>query len=123
MTGRVRLFSYGTLRDPAVQDALFGRRVAEDADALIGYRLDWIDITDDTVVGLSGSNRHVILHRTGDVSDRIEGAALDLSEAELAVADDYETDAYVRIEVALESGIAAFVYVDPGSVAERVSLG
>jgi hypothetical protein len=40
-----------------------------------------------------------------------------LTEEELRATDDYETDAYARTEVALESGRRAFVYVDASTVA------
>ena len=40
------LFSYGTLRDPGVQAAVFGRAVACTDDALPGFRVDQVAITD-----------------------------------------------------------------------------
>jgi len=115
MSEATPLFSYGTLRDPQVQQALFGRRVAESPDALVGYALDWVEIADDGVVALSGASRHSILRRSGDPADRIEGAVLALTEAELALADEYEADAYVRVEEVMASGISAFVYVEASS--------
>ena len=36
-----------------------------------------------------------------------------LSETELAATDAYEADGYARVEVTLESGARAFVYVGP----------
>jgi hypothetical protein len=39
---------------------------------------------------------------------------LHLSDAELAIADDYEADDYARIAVTLESGNDAFVYAAAG---------
>jgi hypothetical protein len=109
----VSLFSYGTLRDPAVQRALFGRTLEEQADALVGFALETVAIGDERVVGLSGKATHLILRRSGNAADRIEGAVLTLTEAELATADAYETDAYVRIAAPLASGRTAFVYVAP----------
>lgn len=112
MTGEeLWLFSYGTLRLADVQQALFDRRLREEADALPGYRLDTIEIADQTVVGLSGSATHLIVRATGDAADRIEGAALAIIAADLPAADAYETDAYRRVEVTLASGRRAFVYV------------
>ena len=38
---------------------------------------------------------------------------LELTAAELAATDAYEVDAYARVEVTLDSGTRAFVYVGP----------
>jgi hypothetical protein len=105
-----RVFSYGTLRQPEVQLALYGREVPTVADSLPGYRLDWLTITDAAVIAASGSDRHPILRR-GASTDEVPGAALELSEAELAATDAYEVDDYVRVAVVLSSGREAFVYV------------
>lgn len=110
MDADVWLFSYGTLRQAEVQRALFGREVACVVDALAGFRLARVRITDPAVIATSGSDEHPMLVR-GDADDRIEGAALRLSAAELAAADAYEVDDYVRVAVTLASGRAAFAYV------------
>jgi gamma-glutamylcyclotransferase (GGCT)/AIG2-like uncharacterized protein YtfP len=104
------LFSYGTLRQPEVQTALFGRSVPTVEDALPGYRLDWLLITDPDVIATSGSDRHPIL-RPGEDGDAVPGVRLELSDAELAQADAYEVDDYVRAPVTLASGTDAWVYV------------
>lgn len=104
------VFSYGTLRQPEVQARLYGREVPTTPDALPGYRIAWITITDPEVIDASGSDRHPILV-AGDASDRVEGAALELTDADLAATDDYEVDDYHRELVQLESGRAAWVYL------------
>ena len=43
------LFSYGTLRQPDVQLANYGRLLAGEADTLRGYRLIPVEITDPAV--------------------------------------------------------------------------
>lgn len=106
-----RLFSYGTLRQPAVQLANFGRRLAGAADAVLGYRLASVAIDDPEVVAESGASVHPIMVATGDPADRIAGTVFLLSEAELAAADAYEVDAYVRVAVPLASGGEAWAYV------------
>lgn len=108
--GQVHLFTYGTLRDPAVQRALFGRRVPGAADALSGFRLGTVTIRDPDVVATSGSEVHLCVDETGDPADRVEGMVLSLSEAELAIADGYETADYKRVAVTLASGRDAFLY-------------
>jgi gamma-glutamylcyclotransferase (GGCT)/AIG2-like uncharacterized protein YtfP len=105
-----RVFSYGTLRQSDVQRALYGREVPTVADALPGFRLDWLVITDAEVIATSGSDRHPIL-RAGGPDDRVEGAYLELSDGDLEATDAYEVDDYVRRVVTLASGVRAFVYV------------
>ena len=55
------LFSYGTLRLAEVQRSTFGRELDGRPDAIVGYDLDYVTITDPDVVAVSGSDRHPIL--------------------------------------------------------------
>ena len=105
-----RLFSYGTLRQPEVREALFGRPLPTTPDSLPGYRLEWLLITDAAVIAESGSDRHPIL-RNGDVTDSVPGACLGLNKHELLAADAYEVDDYARTSLTLASGVDAWVYV------------
>ena len=102
--------TYGTLRDPQVQRALFGRLVPGEADALPGFKLGTVTIRDPAVIATSGIETHLCVDESGDPADRIEGLVLSLTEAELAVADAYETADYQRVTVVLASGAAAFLY-------------
>jgi gamma-glutamylcyclotransferase (GGCT)/AIG2-like uncharacterized protein YtfP len=111
MTAPVLLFSYGTLRQKAVQLANYGRELDGAPDALVGYRLQALVISDPRVVELSGKAVHNIACATGNPADRIEGVVFELSREELESTDAYEVDAYARVEVILESGRNAFVYV------------
>lgn len=112
-----RLFSYGTLQQPEVQRANYARLLDGQPDALLGYRVRPLAITDPQVVRLSGKAVHTIACFTGDSADRIEGVTFDITAEELSATDAYEVDAYARVEVELESGIRAFVYV--GDPSER----
>lgn len=105
-----RLFSYGTLRQPDVQASLFGRAVPTVDDALPGYRIEWLTITDPAVIATSRSDRHPIL-RAGRPDDAAPGAYLLLSDDELAAADAYEVDDYARTAVTLASGVDAWAYL------------
>jgi len=107
------LFSYGTLQLPEVQRATYGRLLEGRPDVLVGYRLEPLAITSEEVVALSGAPIHMIACRTGDDADRVPGIVFKITPAELEATDDYEGDAYGRIEVRLESGASAFVYVGP----------
>lgn len=105
------LFSYGTLQTPSVQMATFGELVAGEADALIGFRRDLVEITDPDVLALSGERFHPIVTQTGYLDDRVAGTVFTLTTAQLARADDYEVDDYQRESVTLASGRTAWLYV------------
>jgi hypothetical protein len=107
----VALFSYGTLQQREVQLATFGRELAGIPDALRGYRLTQLEISDSKVVELSGKAIHTIAVKSSDPNDRIEGTVFELTRAELEASDRYEVDAYERVEVVLESGRSAWAYV------------
>jgi len=105
------LFSYGTLRDPAVQRANFGRELAGRQDRLPGFAERLVEITDPEVVRLSGQTHHPIVVRTGEAGDEVPGTVFEVTEDELVAADEYEVDDYRRVLVSLASGVRAWVYV------------
>jgi gamma-glutamylcyclotransferase (GGCT)/AIG2-like uncharacterized protein YtfP len=78
------LFSYGTLRQPEVQRATFGRLLDGQPDAVVGFR------------------------------SAIDGTVFEITAAELQAADEYEVEDYTRIEVPLRSGGTAWAYVFAG---------
>lgn len=105
------LFSYGTLQDPAVQVATFGRRLEGRADALTGFERGRVPVMDPDVLA-SGLTHYENAVVTGRVDSRVDGMALEVTDAELIAADGYEAPAdYVRIAVTLASGAHAWVYV------------
>ena len=108
------LFSYGTLRQPEVQRATFGRELDGRPDAIVGYDLDYVTITDPHVIATSGSDRHPILRQTDRPGAAVEGTVFAISQADLAAADEYEVDDYRRVAVPLRSGERAWVYVFGG---------
>ena len=107
------LFSYGTLRQRDVQLSTFGRKLAGADDAIVGYRLEWLTITDPHVIETSGSDRHPVL-KPGTADDAVDGSVFEITETELAAADEYEVDDYRRVLVPLRSGRQAWVYVFAG---------
>ena len=113
MTGAptVSIFTYGTLQLPAVQLEKYGRLLEGSADALTGYSLERLTVSDPEVLRLSGQADHPIARRSGDAADRVTGIVYEISEGELAATDAYEVEPYARVEVALESGRRAFAYV------------
>src|SRR5574341_1340375 len=106
-----RLFAYGTLQTEAVQLATFGRRLADQPDALVGYRLTMVEIEDQAFVAASGSAHHRNLQFIGLASDFVEGTVFKVSRKELEQADEYEPADYKRTLVQLRSGVKAWVYV------------
>jgi hypothetical protein len=106
------LFSYGTLRDEAVQLATFGRRLEGVPDALAGYCLRMIVIEDQDFVAASGTAHHRNLEFTGDASDLVEGMVFAVTGRELEQADAYEPAGYRRLPARLRSGLEAWVYVN-----------
>jgi len=111
VTASTALFSYGTLQLPSVQQANYGRLLDGKADTLCGHRLMPLKITDEEVVRVSGKAIHSIAVASGNPADRISGMVFELTQPELEATDAYEVDAYARVEVILESGRSAWVYV------------
>jgi gamma-glutamylcyclotransferase (GGCT)/AIG2-like uncharacterized protein YtfP len=105
------LFSYGSLREPQVQIANFGRLLAGHADTLREYSLSCLKITDPEVVRISGASQHTIIYFSGNPSDVVTGMVFRVTAEELAKADAYEVSDYRRVAVQLSSGRQAFVYV------------
>ncbi len=109
----VNLFSYGSLRQPEVQRATFGRLLDGAPDAALGFALSRVTVTDAEVIRISGTAEHTILRTTGDPADRVAGTRFAITEAELAAADAYEPEGYARFAVRLELGAEAFLYAKP----------
>ena len=107
----VLLFSYGTLRDSAVQIANFGRLLSGRVDSLPGYTLSPIAIKDPGVVALSGQSQHMIAKR-GNVGDEVIGVVFEITAADLAAADRYEVAEYTRVLATLKSGVKSWVYIE-----------
>ncbi|WP_406386011.1 GDSL-type esterase/lipase family protein [Streptomyces sp. NBC_00211] len=104
------LFSFGTLMDERVQTALFGRTVPTSPASLAGYTTRPLPITDPAVIAASGLDVHLILEP--ELGAAVEGAVLRLTDRDLAAADAYEVDDYVRRRVVLTSGESAWAYLD-----------
>lgn len=107
----VWLFSYGTLQLPDVQISSFGRLLNGHDDAIPGYRKEMLEITDPDVIAASGERFHPIIMKSDDPADRISGQVFEITGDELLAADAYEVSDYKRVEVRLESGRQAWVYI------------
>lgn len=113
MSTNIRLFSYGTLQRRDVQLATYGRPLEGAPDVLVGYRLVVLPDRDPDAVRISGTQTHMVVQPTGNRVDRVPGMVFLLSAEELAATDGYEGSDYGRVELDLESGRRAFVYVEP----------
>ncbi len=106
------LFSYGTLQQEAVQVSTFGRRLDGHPDELVGFEQSLFEINDPAFIAASGKAFHAIVTFTGRDTDRVKGTVLELTEAELTKADEYEPEGYKRVSATLASGTQAWVYAD-----------
>ena len=103
------LFAYGTLQDARVRMSVFGRAPEGAPDELCGFE---VSLHPSPHLGNpDGSPRYLVARFTGNPEGRIAGTVYEVSENELHAADAYETNAYRRILVRLESGRDAWVYV------------
>lgn len=105
------LFSYGTLRLPAVQQATFGRLLDGEEDAILGYRVEMLTITDPDVLATSGVAEHPVLVPSRGADAEVEGTVFEITADELAAADRYEVDDYERVAVPARSGRTVWAYV------------
>jgi gamma-glutamylcyclotransferase (GGCT)/AIG2-like uncharacterized protein YtfP len=96
------LFVYGTLKDAAVQQAVFGRAVEGKPDTLDGYTRARIEL---------GGTMYSIIRP--DLHGSVEGLLIEVTPQELALIDRYEGGDYQRVQVTLKTGQAAWVYREP----------
>jgi gamma-glutamylcyclotransferase (GGCT)/AIG2-like uncharacterized protein YtfP len=94
------LFVYGTLLDPHIQMTVFGRVIEGTRDRLLGYKVIKKKFLSGIYPAVLKSNSSIA-----------EGMVLTLSENELYRGDQYEGDEYTRVEVLLESGSVAWIYI------------
>ena len=110
------LFSYGTLQQENVQLSTFGRPLRGQKDELLKFEQSLVRIVDPQVVATSGKTHHANVTFNGRSDSRVRGTVFEITDAELAAADQYEQHAaYKRITAALASGKRAWVYVDARS--------
>ncbi|WP_266169747.1 gamma-glutamylcyclotransferase family protein [Dyella subtropica] len=106
------LFSYGTLQQEEVQLSTFGRLLCGEQDDLVGFEQSMLLIEDPDVVATSGKTHHPIVKFNGRATSRVQGTVFEITDAELARADEYEVEAYKRVLAKLASDRSAWVYVD-----------
>jgi gamma-glutamylcyclotransferase (GGCT)/AIG2-like uncharacterized protein YtfP len=109
------LFSYGTLQEPRVQLATFGRLLEGRPDALAGHELAQVPIPDPAEAEWAGRTHYDTIRSSEDESSRVAGTVFELTGEELAASDEYEAGAdYGRKAMTLVSGTEAWVYAHRG---------
>lgn len=109
-----KLFSYGTLQQPEVQQATFGRLLQGQPDTLPGYITAMLKISDPVIVEVSGKDWHPVLRYTGNLTEQVSGVVFDVTPAELQQADNYEAADYIRTEAITQSGVKCWIYTEAG---------
>ncbi len=107
-----KLFTYGTLRDPATQERLLGRTLGEGLpDTLRGYRL----------AKLTGIHfvYSILQPQSGST---VDGVLFEVTPDELEQLDEYEGEAYQRISVTLVSKTRAWVYCENPKSSFRIHI-
>ncbi len=95
-----KLFTYGSLQLPHIQEKLFNRILAGTPDILPDY--------EKGVLEIEGKKFNVANMKTGS---SIPGTVYDLSTEELERADRYEGNGYKRIRIILETDTEAWLYI------------
>jgi len=113
------LFSYGSLQEENVQLSIFGRRLEGQRDELPGSALSSVRIADPQVVDATGMTHYANVQFNGRSDSRVSGTVFEITDAELAAADQYEEPAaYKRVLALLASGKQAWVYIHDASASE-----
>ena len=100
-----KLFTYGTLQHPEVQEDLFGKTLKGTPETLLGYRVREIQIEEEF-----GMVHYPIITETHKPEDTINGMVYTVSTKELHQSDLYEGLHYKRVEVHLQSNQKAWAY-------------
>ena len=100
------LFSYGTLQHEAVQMSTFGRILHGEPDELVGFERLSLRTDGET---------YSIVRFNGRNDSRVRGMVFEITDGDLAKADDYEPAPYKRVSALLASGKQVWVYADARS--------
>ena len=98
------VFAYGTLKEAEIRRELLNRNVPAVKDGLPGFILEKICL--DGIL-------YPIAVRDPYSKKTLHGEVFRVTLQEVRIIDDYESDAYKRIKVNLNSGRKAWLYVRP----------
>ena len=95
-----KIFLYGILVEAEIQRQVLGRVLENVPDKLFGYKRSQISIENEEYPVI-----------VPDPSSSVSGIVVNVDEIELSKIDEYETTAYKREKVKLESNAEVWVYI------------
>jgi gamma-glutamylcyclotransferase (GGCT)/AIG2-like uncharacterized protein YtfP len=102
-----QIFSYGTLQSKEIQMQVFNKLLTGTPDQLTGYKLKDLQIEEEF-----GIEDYFVATPSDNPSDAVDGIVYSISSADLAKADQFESNAYKRVEITLKSGTVAWIYIE-----------
>ena len=97
-----RLFVYGSLTDPEVQQLFIGRIIKGIPCSVAGYKL--------TETGYGKRTFPALIHEPHN-SQKINGLVLDLTDTELLAIDQNQGQPYKRVKTVLSDKSTAWIYI------------
>lgn len=101
------LFSYGTLQSKEIQMQVFNKLLTGTNDQLLGYKLKDLKIEEEF-----GMADYFVAIPSENHEDFVKGKVFKVTNADLAKADQFESNAYKRIQIKLKSGTIAWIYIE-----------
>lgn len=102
-----QIFSYGTLQSKEIQMQVFNKVLTGTKDELLGYKLKDLKIEEEF-----GIADYFVATPSDNPSDCIKGIVFNISSHDLAKADQFESNAYKRVQIELKSGTIAWIYIE-----------
>ena len=102
-----QLFSYGTLQSKEIQMQVFNKLLIGTPDQLLGYKLKDFQIEEEF-----GMEDYFVAIPSENPSNAINGIAFTVTNEDLLKADQFESNAYKRVQITLKSGITAWIYIE-----------
>ena len=102
-----QLFSYGTLQSKEIQMQVFNKLLNGTDDQLLGYKLKDVQIEEEF-----GMEDYFVATPSENPLDAVKGVVFAVTNDDLIKADQFESNAYKRIQVTLQSGLTSWIYIE-----------
>ena len=102
-----QIFSYGTLQSKEIQMQVFNKLLTGTPDQLPGYKLKDLKIEEEF-----GIEDYFVATPSENPLDEVNGILFTISGEDLTKADQFESNAYKRIQITLKSGTTAWIYIE-----------
>ncbi|MFV8333324.1 gamma-glutamylcyclotransferase family protein [Flavobacterium sp. GSP14] len=86
---------------------VFNKLLSGTEDRLTGYKLKDLQIEEEF-----GMEDYFVAMPSENPSDAVHGIAFTVSSEDLIKADQFESNAYKRIQIKLQSGTTAWIYIE-----------